>query len=307
MDTRWRTYMVKPFKHSPQCSDCLMALAQQAATLAGGEDPGFLAEAEAATRKILIDAKATSLTSPEVANQILREIKRRSGVADPYAEFKAREMAHAENILPQLERHVKDDLRSRVSLAALANSFDFFTDPDEVLSQIPDQIQRGPSFFQDDIDRLEAFLSAGPGLVLYLTDNAGEIYFDKRLYEYIQERAERTVLVVKGGPSLNDLTRAELKVSGLEGGFSEVADTGTDGIGIEWNNVSNEFLDMIDHADLILAKGMANFESMYPRDLPCPVLFLFKVKCQPMQDFLEAPEESYWALWKEAKQKGEKP
>lgn len=274
-----------------------MALAQQAATLAGGEDTGFLAEAEAAAREILIDAKTRSLTSPETANQILREVKRRSGVADPYAEFKAREMAQAENVLPQLERYVGPDLRSRVSLAVLANSFDFFIEPDEALSQIADQIQRGLSFFHDDIDRLEGFLSAGLGLVLYLTDNAGEIYFDQPLYEYIRDRAARTVLVVKGGPSLNDVTRAELKVSSLERRFYEVADTGTDGAGIDWEHVSKEFLDLVDQADLMLAKGMANFESMYPRDLTSPVFFLFKTKCRPIQDYLEAPPESYWALW----------
>jgi len=298
---------VKPFKPTPQCADCLMNLAHQAATLAGGEDPGFVAGAEAAAREIIADAETRSLTSPETANLILSEIRRRSGVADPYAEFKAREMAHAENVLPQLERYVGDDLRSRVSLAALANSFDFFTDPDEALSQIPDQIQRGLTFFHDDIDRLEEFLSAGPGLVLYLSDNAGEVYFDQPLYEYIQERAGRTVLVVKGGPSLNDVTRAELKVSVLDKAFSEVADTGTDGIGIEWKNVSSGFLDLVDQADLILAKGMANFESVYPRDLPCPVFFLFKAKCQPIQDYLGATGESYWALWKEAKQENKSP
>jgi uncharacterized protein with ATP-grasp and redox domains len=100
------------------------------------------------------------------------------------------------------------------------------------------------------------------------------------------------------------VTRAELKISGLDKAFSEVADTGTDGIGIEWKNVSKGFLDLVDQADLILAKGMANFESIYPRDLPCPVFFLFKVKCQPIQDYLEAPGESYWALWKEGRQEG---
>jgi uncharacterized protein with ATP-grasp and redox domains len=298
---------VEPFKAFPQCVDCLMDLAQQAATLASGEDPGFLAEAEAATREILIDAQRRSLTSPETANQILREVKRRSGVADPYAEFKAREMAQAENVFPQLEQYVGDDLRSRMSLAVLANSLDFFTEPDEVLSQIPGQIQTGLSFFHDDIGRLEGFLSADPGLVLYLTDNAGEIYFDKLLYEYIQGRAGRTVLVVKGGPSLNDLTRAELKASGLERAFSEVADTGTDAIGVDWTHVSKGFLDLIDQADLVVAKGMANFESMYPRGLRTPVFFVFKAKCQPMQRYLKAPGESYWALWRDGYLSGRVP
>lgn len=295
---------MQPFKPFPQCVDCLMDLTQQAATQVAGQDPHFRTEAEAVAREILIDAERRGLTSPEAANRILREIKRRSGVSDPYAEFKAKEMAQAQKVFSQLERYVGDDLRSHMSLAVLGNSLDFFMDPDEALSHIPDQIQKGLSFFHDDVARLESFLSEGPGLVLYLTDNAGEIYFDQPLYEYIRDRAARTVLVVKGGPSLNDVTRAEIKVSSLEKRFSEVADTGTDGAGIDWEHVSKEFLDLIDQADLIVAKGMANFESMYPRDLPSPVFFLLKAKCRPMQEYLKAPPESYWALWYDSHSKG---
>ena len=298
---------MEPFKPSRQCADCLMGLARQAASQARGDDSSFLSQIEAVARESLAEAEQKDLTSPDVGNRILREVRIRSGVSDPYVEFKAREMAQARKILSQMKGTLSDDLRSCVKLAALGNSIDFFTDPEQTLSEIPNQIQKGAFFFHDDIDRLEGFLSASPGLVLYLTDNAGEIYFDQPLYECIQKRAGRTVLVVKGGPSLNDLTRAELRVDGLEERFSEVADTGTDGVGIDWEGVSKEFLDLVDQADLILAKGMANFESMYPRDLPCPVFFLFKVKCQPMQDYLEAPGESYWALWREARQEGTSP
>jgi uncharacterized protein with ATP-grasp and redox domains len=284
-----------------------MGLARQTAAQARGDDSSFLLQIEAVAREILADAEQKGLTSPDVGNRILREVRIRSGVPDPYAKFKAREMAQARKILSQTKGTLSDDLRSCVNLAALGNSFDFFTNPEQTLSEIPNQIQKGAFFFHDDIDRLEGFLSAGPGLVLYLTDNAGEIYFDQPLYQYIQKRAGRTALVVKGGPSLNDLTRVELRADDLEEKFSEVADTGTDGVGIDWERVSKEFLDLVNQADLILAKGMGNFESMYPRDLACPVFFLFKVKCQPMQDYLEAPGESYWALWREAKQKAESP
>ena len=298
---------MEPFKATRQCADCLMGLARQAAAQARGDDSSFLLQTEAVAREILADVEQKGLTSPDAGNRILREVRIRSGVSDPYVEFKAREMAQARKILSQMKETLSDDLRFCLKLAALGNSIDFFTDPEQTLSEIPNQIQKGAFFFHDDIDRLEGFLSAGPGLVLYLTDNAGEIYFDQPLYEYIQKRAGRTVLVVKGGPSLNDLTRAELRVDGLEERFTEVADTGTDGVGIDWEGISKEFLDLVDKADLILAKGMANFESMYPRDLPCPVFFLFKVKCQPMQDYLEAPGESYWALWREARQEDNSP
>jgi uncharacterized protein with ATP-grasp and redox domains len=284
-----------------------MGLARQAAAQARGHDSRFLSQTEAVAREILADAERRGLTSPDAGNRILRDVRIRSGVSDPYAEFKAREMAQARKVFSLIKGTLRDDLRYCVNLAALGNSIDFFTDPEKTLSEIPNQVQKGAFFFHDDIDRLESVLSEGPGLVLYLSDNAGEIYFDQPLYRYIQERAGRVVLVVKGGPSLNDVTRAELRADDLKEGFSEVADTGTDGVGIDWKHVSKEFLDLIGQADLIVAKGMANFESLSAKALSAPVFFLFKAKCQPMQDYLKAPGESYWALWKEGKPKGKTP
>ena len=56
-------------------------------------DNNSLAEkTERAARKILADAKINVTSSPQVANRILREVRRISGVEDPFAEFKAREM-----------------------------------------------------------------------------------------------------------------------------------------------------------------------------------------------------------------------
>jgi hypothetical protein len=76
-------------------------------------------------------------------------------------------------------------------------------------------------------------------------------------------------------------------------------DTGTDGVGIELDRVSDKFRQALGEAELVLSKGMANFETLYPRPLPCPVFFLLRVKCRPMRDYLQAPPESFWALWKE--------
>ncbi|MCP4669321.1 MAG: DUF89 family protein, partial [Deltaproteobacteria bacterium] len=121
------------------------------------------------------------------------------------------------------------------------------------------------------------------------------------LYQYLRERARRTVLLVKGGPSLNDLTRAELKPAGLEDRFDEVADTGTDGAGMDWNHISPECKDLILSADLIVSKGMANFETLYPREVASPCLFLFRVKCHAVQDYLKAPADSFCALWQEGR------
>ena len=289
---------MEPFKPIPQCVECLKALGKSSAVLADSKNPRLQEQVEALVGKVLGEAEENGSTSPQIARRILREIKRLSGVADPYAQFKHREMAHAQEILAGLPP-VGPDLRSRVNLAVLGNSLDFFENPGEALSGIPDLLQKGLPYFIDDVDRLETFLTRGLGLVLYICDNAGEIYFDLPLYEFIKRRSERAVLVVKGGPSLNDLTRSELQVAELENRLDEVADLGTDGPGVDWDLVSKEFLDLVREADLIISKGMANFESLFPEKLSSPVFFLFKIKCQPIQDYLNAPAGSFCALWHE--------
>jgi len=255
-----------------------LSLTKSATLMAAPDNTSLAEKTESAARKILADAEINVTSSPQVANRILREIRRLSGVEDPFAEFKAREMDQARKIFSQLKTPIGDDLHSCVSLALLGNTL--------------------ISYFQDDTDQLEAVLREKPAKVLYLTDNAGEIYFDLPLYEYIRDRSCKTILVVKGGPSLNDLTRTELKSAGLEKLFDTVMDTGTDGAGIDWENVSRDFLDLIASADLVISKGMANFETLYPRDVSAPVFFLFKVKCEPIQNYIQAPANSFMALWK---------
>ena len=292
---------MEPLNPIPQCIDCLLSLARNTTLMVAPENSDLAKKTEKAACEILAQAEINTTSSPEVANRILREVRRLSGVDDPFAEFKSREMEQARELFTQLAANVGPTLRSRASFAALGNNLDFFISPERALAEIPRTSANEITFFRDDIDRLEDCLRDTPATVLYLTDNAGEIYFDGPLFKYIRARSGRTILVVKGGPGLNDLTRTELKATGLEKTFDEVADTGTDGAGIDWDNVSTVFMDLIASADLIISKGMANFETLYSRDLAAPVFFLFKVKCEPIQNYIQAPANSFLALWKEGR------
>jgi uncharacterized protein with ATP-grasp and redox domains len=119
-------------------------------------------------------------------------------------------------------------------------------------------------------------------LVLYLTDNSGEIYFDQVLYKFLADRVKRAVLVVKGRPAMNDLTRADLEQSGVADEFTEVADTGG-GAGVDWDEVSPEFMALVSEADLLVCKGLANFLTVFQYPLPCPAFFIYKAKCRPVE------------------------
>jgi uncharacterized protein with ATP-grasp and redox domains len=282
----------------PQCIDCLLSLVRDVTLMAAPDNLDLAEKTESVAREIIAEAEINPTSSPQVANRILREVRRLSGVNDPFAEFKAREMDQARQIVLQLESQIGTDLRSRVSLALLGNSLDFFNDPQKVLADIPRRKLKDFSYFQNDTDQLEIALHRRPETVVYLTDNAGEVYFDRPLYDYLQQRSRKAILAVKGGPALNDLTREELKAAGLEDVFEAVTDTGTDGAGIDWENVSTDFLDLITSADIVISKGMANFETLYARDMAAPVFFLFKVKCEPIHNYIQAPGDSFMALWK---------
>ncbi len=291
---------MQPLDPVPQCTSCLTALARDAASLATGGDPEFMDAMEKAARELLPVAQNGKWTSPQIANHLLRQICRKSGNPDPYRKFKDREMEQARKIFSRIKPHLSKDLRGCVQTAVAGNSFDFFKDPETLWEDILRSVNGTVPMAFDHLDRLEAFLGSGKRKILYFSDNAGEIFFDMPLFAHLEASGGTPTLVVKGGSALNDLTRSDLARAGLIHRFSKVEDTGTDGVGIEWGRASERFLAMVKEADLILAKGMANFETIFPRDLPCPALFLFRVKCEPVRRYISAPGDSGVVLWKEA-------
>ncbi|RJR18097.1 MAG: DUF89 family protein [Desulfobacteraceae bacterium] len=265
-----------------------------------GEGSRTLAErALAQAMRVLDEPSIRALSSPEIANRILREIRTVTGVDDPYRGFKEREISHARKISGRIIPKVHHDLKGLVALSAVGNSLDFFSDPESSLDAAEHRLREGPGFFVDHRDRFEDLMEKAPDLVVYLTDNAGELCFDMPLLRYLQKKALRSVVIVKGGPSLNDLTRAELEPGDINQAGLEVADTGTDGAGIDWAWVSNDFLNILSKANLVISKGMANFETLFLRPLAAPVFFIFKVKCLPIRDYLSAPMGSFIALLRE--------
>jgi len=101
---------------------------------------------------------------------------------DPYKAMKEREMTLARELYPELRSRYKDDLRGCLKLAAAANVIDFFREP----GSIKDDIREPVSFAVDDSEQFEAKLKDA-GKVLYLADNAGELYFDLPLVKWMKQ------------------------------------------------------------------------------------------------------------------------
>ena len=115
-------------------------------------------------------------------------------------------------------------------------------------------------------------------------DNCGETQLDKILIRYLRSRGKRIVGVVRGEPILNDVTAEDAVRSGLDRELDRMLTTGTFYVGLDWRNVPEDLMDEINSCDMIIAKGMGNFESLSDEDLPVPVAHVLRTKCKPVAD-----------------------
>ncbi len=126
--------------------------------------------------------------------------------------------------------------------------------------------------------------------ILYICDNAGEIVFDKLLIENILNYCPNVVCAVKGKPILNDATLEDAKKIGLTD-IVKVIPVGEDIIGVILEECSEEFLKEFYSSDLIIAKGMGNFESLteYTDEInktKSKLYYIFKAKCAPVANYV---------------------
>ena len=275
-------------KTTPECYYCLKRLVHQAAELAT-DDLQLRKKALEKGLAVVEQMFPLDLVSIQIATRVHRVVKEVTGNPDPYARMKEQEVEMAQ----ELCRHPSADMRSFrdcVTFAVLGNSIDFFRD----LATIKEDLHSPVQFAIDDIDKLEDSLSRAQR-VLYLADNAGEVFFDLPLLHRMK-RHVTVVYAVKEAPVQNDLTLAGLQRVGLEQEIANVITTGTDTPGIDFSIASGEFKEEFARADLVFAKGMGYYETLSELAPEGRVFYCLKAKCQPVADSLGVPLNSYVAL-----------
>lgn len=222
-----------------------------------------------------------------------RVIARMTGCKDPYRELKKEANQQALELLPGLKKLVEDapeDERFRVAclISCLGNVIDYDvpgnnSDLDDALEFLDD------GFYMDDTDEFKAMIKPGSDL-LFFTDNAGEIVLDTLVVEELKRLGAHVTVAVKGGPSLNDALLDDAEMAGMMKIADEVITTGTDAIGIRLDESPQSFIDRYQNADLIVAKGMANWETLTETPAPCSLMYIFRTKCEPVARAVGAPE-----------------
>lgn len=279
-------------KVGARCGYCLLHRGYQQ-ILRSTDDEAVRKKAIGALLHLIADMYGDDAVPALIGAERDRLLHKITGCPDPYTELKKQANKAALEVLPSFESLVAvqpeaEKLRKAALIACLGNIIEYdvpghSADVDGVLENIEDE-----RFTIDDLDPFKELLSPGAKL-LYLTDNAGEIAFDKLLVRELRRLGCRVTVAVKGGPSLNDALMGDAEAVGMVGEADLVIATGADAVGVNLSEVSREFLDVYLSADVILAKGMANWETLTEYEAPCPILFLFRAKCEPVAAVVGVP------------------
>jgi len=196
---------------------------------------------------------------------------------DPFLQAKEIFNRLALQAFPEARARVKasrDPFREALKLAAAGNIIDLGLNvsigPEELFASLEAAAEQE---IIGDIDGLRAAVEEARS-ILYLLDNAGEIVFDKLVLELLPR--ERVTAVVRGFPVLNDATMEDAVAAGVTD-LVEVIDNGSGVPGIILEDCNHDFRRLFREADLVIAKGQGNFETLEEgdRDAFC----LLKVKC----------------------------
>ncbi|MDW7732602.1 MAG: ARMT1-like domain-containing protein [Methanolobus sp.] len=281
-------------KVHPRCTYCLLSRVHMEAELST-DDVELMHKAvrggiEVLNRIYIPGMPAAALSTPmhRKAYEILND-------NDPYREKKELSSRIAEKFLPVIRSHVFDGdgddiatFKRAVLASVIGNYFDYGVMGLEVPIDVFDEtfrehFKRGLDI--DDTDRMLDKLSN----IVYLADNCGEILIDTLVFEMIKKMGGKITLVVRGAPILNDVTMEEVRQFGIDGMVDRVLTTGSNAIGVCFDEAPRELKDALDNASLIISKGMANYETLSEENYR-PIAYLLKVKCDPVGEDIGAPK-----------------
>lgn len=201
---------------------------------------------------------------------------------DLYASAKQKYNADLLNRKPDLiqcVRQAEDPLYAALQLAMVGNYIDFGA-MDQVDNAKLEQLLC--DWAQMPVDRLEyqtlcAELAQAKRLV-YLCDNAGEIVLDSILVQQIGQQYPQLhiTVVTRGKPILNDALRSDAVQAGMEEA-ALLLDNGEAIPGTQLDRLPDCTRTAIDNADLCIAKGQGNFETLH--GCRKNIYYVFLCKC----------------------------
>jgi uncharacterized protein with ATP-grasp and redox domains len=273
------------------CPGCLPCLGKNAldAALRSTDDPDLQKKILADCFRMLAD-NDYQMPPPYYARKILDIACSHTGKSDIYAVEKRRSNQLAKHLvaeLPSLPEYNAEDFESRLRLACAGNILDFgiFADLDLSFAMKTIKTAFTKPVAVDAVKILQKKMDSAKR-ILYILDNCGEAVFDR---VFIEPYKDKVTLGVRGKAAFNDVTADDLADCGFDGW--EYISNGPVGIpGTILSECDEAFLKEFEAADLIIAKGQGNFETM--NEYTSPAAFLFMAKCPAVTRLIGAEMNS---------------
>ena len=220
-------------------------------------------------------------TPPEIASFVYEKMAKIANKKDLYDEVKELSTQKALSFVPLLKTKLstcQDKLLTATKIAVAGNVIDLAAAVEFDLEEELEKIFH-TDFAHDDFDKLKNELAHAKRVVI-LGDNVGEHIFDYMFVEVLKELypyAEYSYFV-RGNPIINDVTMDEALACGFDK-LCDLVDSGVNTPGFAYSRANPHAKNLFDEADLVISKGMGNYECLSPshRDKIC---FLLKVKCE---------------------------
>ena len=269
-----------------QCILCLLKRHSETAAKYGDE-----AQVTAFTRELmqLLCNGPVEMSAPFYTPGITKLFTEHFGLADD--RFADEKRLSNQYVLERFDRitamvrSAADPLYAGLQAAILGNYIDFSALQGEVSFEKLDEML--DILYSIDVDR-EQFGNLRGELenakeLLYLTDNAGEIGFDRVFLEVIRDTFPNLAITVcvRGGPTQNDATREDAAIVGMP---FPVIDNGTRIPGTVLELASDDLKKALEKADVTIAKGQANVETLLDTGHGYNIYYAFLVKCKRFID-----------------------
>ncbi len=266
------------------CLPCMMSQALRAGRMATDDEKKI---------KELLDSIGAMMkdiplenTPPETGDIIYKEVRKITGVDDPYKKIKESNIQEAISLYPELKEIIRksdNKLLTAIRIAIAGNvidlgvgkEFNIVEDIRKILKQ-----EFGIFDFNEFVKHLEKANS-----ILYIGDNAGESVFDKIL---IEELKKPVTYVVRDIPVINDVTYEDAVASGINK-VAEIISSGSSAPAVIPELCDENFMEKFNAADMVISKGQGNYEGL--SNVERSVFFLLKAKCHVIANDLNVKED----------------
>jgi len=266
-------------KIAQECVGCIINQSLKVADAIGADS--FLKEKLFSTVEHMSKNFSFELSPPEVASDVYEKMALIANKEDLYDEVKALSTQKAQSFLPLLQEKLQtsdDKLLTATKIAVAGNVIDLAAAVEFDLGEELEKIFH-TEFAHDDFSAFKQELQKAKQVVV-LGDNVGEHIFDYLFIEVLQKLYPTIefIYMVRGNPIINDVTLKEAREAGFDK-LCRLVDSGVNTPGFAYSRANMEAQELFDNADLIISKGMGNYECLSPTHRG-NICFLLKVKCE---------------------------